>query len=120
MAYTGQTPLAGLTVAQISSIENSTRKGPKEWHDGLWRLVAAALPASGPPWLDHDIASAIQSALETMGLDDDDPSTSVVGPNEVTQVAGNGVLSAAMLYRAAASSAFGGAGSLLAVLTGGH
>jgi hypothetical protein len=56
--YTGTTPFDGLSLLQFRAIEGACKLAPASWHDGIWRGVAALLPAQ-QFWADDDINTAV-------------------------------------------------------------
>ena len=66
--YLGQQPFEGLTEGQANAIEIATKLAPPEYHDGLWRLVAAQLDPATAPWSDPQVVTATKTALANAGV----------------------------------------------------
>jgi hypothetical protein len=66
--YIGNGPIDGMDDRQARACEAATRLAPPEWHDGILRAIAAALPGP-PPWGPGAVESAIKQVLADGGID---------------------------------------------------
>jgi hypothetical protein len=67
MSYTGEKPFDGLSEVQSRAIEAATKLCPPDYHDGVWRDLAATL-GTNPPWDDATVKAALVEVFDNLGI----------------------------------------------------
>jgi hypothetical protein len=68
MNYTGEIPFDGLSDVQQRAVESATKLCPPDYHDGIWRSVAATLGGNSP-WDNATVKAALVQVFANLGLD---------------------------------------------------